>query len=148
MFFVNDDEPQACKGHFFAEEFVSAYGNVDRAVLKALQSRRRFFAGTEPREFGDLNGPRRKAVAEGLGVLFRKKRRGAENDDLFAVHRRYKRRAQCYFGFPESHVAADQTIHRAGLRHILDYGGDGRGLIRGLFKGEAFTECLVFGGVL
>ena len=44
--------------------------------------------------------------------------RRRENCNLFSVHRRLVRRANRDFRFPESHIAANQSVHRTGTFHI------------------------------
>ena len=81
-------------------------------------------------------------------MLFRQKRRGAENRNLFAVHCSHKRGAQRDFGFPEPHVPAHQPVHGFGGEHVPDHGVNGSSLIRGFLKGKTLAEGFIVFGVL
>ena len=41
-----------------------------------------------------------------------------EHSDLFAVHDRFERGADCHFGFAKTDVAADQAVHRTRTLHV------------------------------
>lgn len=70
VFFVDHDEAEARKGHPVAQKLVRADHDVDRALGNAFERARRFLSRAEARKFRHANGPGRKAVLEGLGVLF------------------------------------------------------------------------------
>ena len=42
-----------------------------------------------------------------------------QNSDLLAVRYRLEGRSDSHFGLTESHVSADQTVHRTGILHVL-----------------------------
>ena len=143
MFFVDHNEPETFEFDRFAQKLVRADDDVDRAGFKTFDRLGRLLGGAEAREFSDFHGPGCKAVLEGLGVLFGKKRRRTEDRDLFAVHDGDEGSAQGHFGLSEAHVAAYESVHRTARVHVIDDGGDGGGLIGRFLKGKAFAESLI-----
>ena len=50
--------------------------------------------------------------SEGIIVLFGENRRRDKKCRLFAVHHRFKGRPDGDLGFPETHIPANQSVHR------------------------------------
>ena len=65
-------------------------------------------------------------------MLLRQHGRRREHCDLFAFHHRFKRGANCNFGFAVTDIAANQSIHRARTFHVL-FGVDDRFELVGRF---------------
>ncbi len=76
-------------------------------------------------------------------MLLRQQRSRHQHRHLLIVGDGEEGRAHRHFGFTETHVAADQTIHRQRLSHIGQYGIDGLSLVRRGFKREGLTEQLI-----
>ena len=74
VFFVDDHETQAVKGHLVGKQLVRPDHNVDRAVADPFNRFGGCLPGTEAREFRHLNGPGGKAIDKGAGMLLGKKR--------------------------------------------------------------------------
>ena len=69
--------------------------------------------------------------------------RGHQQRDLLAVGERDPCGAQRDFGLAETHVAADEAVHRLARGQVLDHGLDRRCLIGRLLEGEALGERFV-----
>ena len=89
--------------------------DVHRAVCHACERGAGFFAAVEARKLGNFDGEIGETVGKILRVLLYQKRSRREHGDLFAAHHGNKGGTQGDFGFAEAHVAAYQSIHRAGL---------------------------------
>ena len=66
-----------------------------------------------------------------------------ENRHLTPRHGGDKGGAKRDFSFAETHIAADQPVHRLPGSHVVDHCIDGRGLIGGFIKSEAFAKGLI-----
>ena len=78
------------------------------------------------------NGIGLESVPEGLVVLLGQHRRRNQNSNLLPAHHRPVGRPDRHLRLSVAHVAADQTIHRGRLVHVLHDLLDGLRLVRGL----------------
>ena len=121
--------------------------HVDRALGKRLERALLLRRRAEAAEHLDLEAKRGKALKEGLVVLLGQNGCGAEHHDLTAGVHALKRRAQGNLGLAETHVAAQQAVHRLGRLHVgLDV-GDSLQLVTRLVVGEALLHLDLLGRI-
>ena len=137
------DEPEVLELHVGLQELVRADHEVDAPGGEAFERRLHFLGAAEARQLGDAHREVGEAVREGLEVLFGQQRGGHQQRHLLAVRQRHVGGAQRHLRLAEAHVAADQAIHRAAGRHVVDHRLDRAGLVTGFLEAEAFGEGLV-----
>ena len=114
------------------------------AALREALLRLALLGGADhARELADPDGQAGEALAEILVVLAREQRRRHDDRRLLAVHRRDESRAQRHFRLAEADVAADEAVHRAAGREIVERRLDGVRLVLRLVVGEARAEFVV-----
>ncbi len=115
---VDYDEPEVAKRHVALQQAMGADDDVDLAGLEALDDGLLFGSGAKARKVFDTHRPVCEAVGECLGMLLRKERRRNEHRGLAAAGDRGEAGAQRDLGLAESHVAADDAVHRAPRSHV------------------------------
>ena len=120
-----------------------ADNNINGAVRHALERLRDLLAGSEARQFRNAHRPVGKAIRKCLRMLLGEQGGRRKDGHLFATHDRDKCRAQSDLGFTESHVTADQTIHRFSRGHVFDHGLNSGRLIGGFFKAKTVGKGFV-----
>ena len=76
--------------------------------------------------------------------MLAREQRGRHHDgDLLAGKHREQARAQGDLGLAEADIAADQPVHGAAAREIVEHGIDARGLVLGLLIGEPRREFVI-----
>ncbi len=73
-------------------------------------------------------------------MLLREQRRGHENGYLLATVDRGECRTQCDFGLAVADIAADDTIHRAVRRQVLEHLANRSILVFGFLERESILE--------
>ena len=74
---------------------------------------------TETAQHFDAHRSSRACVARNTSkCCWARTRGGREHGHLFAVHHRFERGANCYFGLAEADVAADQPVHGTWPFHV------------------------------
>ena len=136
MFLVDDDEAESLEADVGLQELVGADDHIDAALAQGLDHRVSLSARAESRELLDAHRPRREAVRESLMVLLGEQRGGHEDCDLTVVLDGDERRSHRDLGLSETHVAADQALHRLFARHVRDHRLYRRLLVRGLLEWE------------
>ena len=122
------------------ENRVRADEDID---LAARHARKRLFLlprGAEAADDVDRRQEAQETLRKRLVMLLREHRRRHEHRDLLAVQRRLVRRADRDFRLAESHVAAEQPVHRLRLLHVRLDLADGAQLIRRLLIRERILE--------
>ncbi len=93
----------------------------------------------------DAHRPVGEAIDEGGVVLLGEQRRRHEHRHLLAGLHRDERRAQRDLGFPKTHIAAYDPIHRLARFQIAEHLIDRRALIGGLLERKSGLEGAIFG---
>ena len=78
-----------------------------------------------------------------MEVLARQQRGRHDDRDLLAGHRGHEGGAQRHLGLAEADVAADEPIHRAARRQVVQHRLDGVELVLGLLIGETGAELVI-----
>ncbi len=110
--------------------------DIDAAVGESLDHLLLLGRGEEPAQELDADRVRREPVGERLRVLAGQQRRRGQNGRLRPVLHRLEDGTHGHLGLPESHVATDQPVHRAGLLHVRLDVGDRLQLVLGLDEAE------------
>ena len=136
LLFVDDHEPQVLEGDVLGENSVGADQDVDGAGGRSFERFADFLARPEPVDDLNREGKLGHSGREAAMVLLGEDRRGDQNGDLFA-------RVDCLEGRPDgdlglavADVAANQTIHRLALSHVVLDRFDGRELVGRLLVRE------------
>ena len=118
LLFIDHDKSEIFESEVAGNEPMRADDDVDAALAKKLQHFPLFSLRAKAAKHFDSHGVIEHPLAENFEVLLREHRRRCQDRDLFAVHHRFKRRANCDFGFSEADVAANETVHRARAFHV------------------------------
>ena len=76
-------------------------------------------------------------------MLFSEQGGGNQHRDLSAVGDGDKGRPQRDLRLAKTDIPANQPVHGLDRHQIVDYGANGRRLIRGLLETEALDKCLI-----
>ena len=145
MFFVDDHQAQVLDLHIVRQQFVGADHDVDLAFGQIGDGRIHFLGRLEAAHHFHGHRPVGKAVAEAVVVLLGEQGGGHQDRHLAAAVYGNEGGAHGHFGLAETHVAADQAVHRLGREHVGAHRFDGGLLVRGFFEGEAGAEGGVVG---
>ena len=149
LFLVQNQQPKVFEFHVRRQQPVRAYHEVYGTVRQPVQRGFRFFRRSETVEYGNLHPERFEAFQRGIVMLIAQHRAGAHQRRLFAAQYTKIRRAERHFGFSETHVAAQQTVHHLSAAHIrLDFRHAVRLVGRQLVGKRLFEfahERLIFG---
>ncbi len=118
LFLVDDHQPQVLEADVGAHQAVCAHHDVHRALGQLLHDLPLFRLAPETVQAGHREGVFRHAGAEGAVVLLGQHRGGYQHRHLAAGIGHLERCPQGQFGLAETHVAADQPVHRAGALEI------------------------------
>ena len=143
LLFVDDQKAQVLELHAFAHNGMRADQDVHLPAFHLFQGFRQGLARLE--SVDELHGDRELAQtsAEALVVLHGQDGRGHQHGHLLAVARRSEGRPDGDFRFAKTHIAADQSVHRNGLEHVL-LDGLARGILVGrVFVHEAGLQCVL-----
>ena len=147
LLLVDDDQAQVLELDLGVEQLVRADDHVHGAVLKPLDRVVDVLGGLEAAHRPDGDGEALVALREGLVMLLDEQRGRHEHGHLLGVLHGLERGAHGDLGFAETHVAADQAVHRDRLLHIgLDL-VDGGQLVGGLLVRERVLQLLLPRGV-
>ena len=127
LFLVDHHQAQVVGVDVGREEPVRADQDVDVALGEALERLALLRGRHEAREYAHVQVKGGKARKEGLEMLLRQDRGGAQDHDLLAVLAALEGGPERHFRLAEADVAAEKTIHRARGLHVgLDVGDRGR----------------------
>ena len=143
LLLVDDQEAEIGELDGLAEQRVGADDDVDGAVLDALLHLGKLLAGDEARSLRDLHRKPAEALDEGVGVLAGEQRGRHHHRHLLAGKHREQARPQGDLGLAEADIAADQPVHGAAAREIVEHGVDAGGLVLGLLVRKAGGELVV-----
>jgi hypothetical protein len=116
---VDDHEPELLELDVLLQKLVGSDHDIDRPRSERRERRGDVLLRAKARQLGDFHRPVREAVGERVEVLLREQRGGNEHRHLLAVVDRDERRAERDLGLAESHVAADQAVHRLALAEVV-----------------------------
>ena len=145
MFLVNDEQAQIVELRALTEQLVGSYNDVYRSVGQPFQSGRDFSGRAKAAHFNDLDRPLGKTVNQCLVMLLRQQSCRSQQRHLFASRDADKGGAQSDFGLAKADVTADQAIHRSRADHVLNYGVNGRALVRRFFKAKIVGKGFIVG---
>ena len=140
LFFINHHQAEVFERDIFLHDAMCADDYVHRAFGKRFHHAILLTARPIARHQFDSDRIIRHALAKIVVVLLREDSGRHEDGNLFPTHHGLERRADGDFRFPETHVAADQTIHRLGAFHVGFGFDDGAHLIRRFFINERALE--------
>ena len=142
LLLIDDQQFQVRELDALGQQGMGADDDVDLAVRQALLG----FHGLLGRHHaGQLLDPDRQALeplAEGAVMLPGQQSGRHDDRHLGAGHGGDEGGAQRHLGLAEPHVAANQPVHRAARRHVLQHVGDGAGLVFRLGEREAGAELV------
>ena len=141
MLLVDDQQPQVLEAHAGLQQPVRADDDVHLAVGETRECRLRLRVAPETRQQLDAHRPVGEAVRERLVVLLREQRGRDQYRDLLASLHCDECGAQRHLGLAESHVAANDPIHRPGRAQVFLDLRDRSGLVRGLLERESRRKC-------
>ena len=96
----------------FADQLVRTDEDIYLTRLEVIERLFDFFGTLEPAEVLDTHGQILHSLGERVIVLQREYGVRYENGYLFAVGRHLKGSTHSHFGLAESHIAADESVHR------------------------------------
>ena len=105
---------------------MGADDDVDGAAVQALLHLGKLLGPDEARGLRDLHRQPAEALGEGVEVLAREQRGRHHHGDLLAGEHRKQACAQGHLGLAEADIAADQPVHGAAAREIVEHGVDAR----------------------
>ena len=144
---VDDHQAQVAELHVLGQQLVGADDDVDLAALDAFQGVTGGLGRSEAGQFGHVQREAGEAVVEGLEMLLGQQRGGGKHGHLATGAGRHVGSAQGHLGLAETHVAADQAVHRLGRDQILHDSVDGGLLVRGFLEAEALGKGRIAGRV-
>ncbi|EPJ40697.1 putative Transcription-repair-coupling factor [Streptomyces afghaniensis 772] len=147
LFLVDDDQAQVLELGLRREQAVGADDDVHRALAQAFQDRLGLGVGLEAGQRLDAHRELRVPLAERPEVLLHQQGRGHQDGDLLAVLDGLEGGPDGDLGLAVADVAADQTVHRDRLLHVLLDLGDGGELVGRLRVGEGVLQFPLPGGV-
>ncbi len=145
MLLVNDEQSQVLEARMRVKQAVRCNDDIDLSVLDTVDRLLSLLCVAEARKGCDAYRPLGESVAEICQVLLREQRRGRQHGDLFARLRCHEGRAHGHFGLAETHVAANDAVHRTVARHVLENLADRLGLVFRLLEREGFAEGAIVG---
>ena len=149
LFFVDDEEAEVFEVDVLAEESVGTDDAVDATGGEFGEVFQDFSVGEEATDLCDGYGVGRQAFAKGVVVLLAEYGGGNEDGGLFAGEDGFEDGSDGDFGFTESDVAANESIHGSGGFHVCFGGFDGGELVGGFFEREGrfkfFLPEMIFG---
>ncbi len=92
--------------------------DVDAAFAEKFENFALLALRSKPAEHLDPDRIIEHALAKNFEMLLREHGGRREHRDLFTVHYRLERGADCHFGFAETDVAANQAVHRSRPFHV------------------------------
>ena len=143
LLLVDDEKAEIPELDGLAEQRMGTDDDVDLAFCDFLLHPRQLGRRDQPRGLRDVHGKTAESLREGFGVLAREQRGRHDHRNLLAVHRGHESRAQRDFGLAETHVTANQSIHRSAGAQFAEHVVDGGLLILGLLVGKTCTEFII-----
>ncbi len=114
LFLVDHDQSEFFEEDIVLNQAMRADHDIHRAERQRLED---LFLLPDCAEAGEQFHPDRiirHSLAEGIEMLLSQDGGGNEHGDLLAIHDGFESGADRHFGFAETDIAADQSIHRFG----------------------------------
>ena len=143
LLLVDDDQAQGAKGNGLGQQGVGADDDVDLTAFEILLDLAGPALGDQPRELFDPHRQAGEALAKVLVMLQGQQRRRRHDRHLKASQRRHEGGPECDLGLAETHIAADQTVHRLARSHIGQHLVDGAPLVCRLGVGKTGRKFVV-----
>ena len=145
MLLVDHHQAQVLEPHFSLQQSLCGDDDVDGACVDAREGGLRFLVAAKARQALDPNRPIGESVGEGGVVLLGEQGGGYEDGDLFAGLDGDEGGAQRDLGLAETHIAANDPVHRLVGLEIGEHLLDGGGLVGRFLEGKAGFKGAVFG---
>ena len=147
LLLVDHQQAQVLEGDVLGEEAVRADHDVDGPVTESPDDGRRLGIREEAAEQRHVDGVAAEALGDRLMVLGCQEGGRNEHRHLLVVLDSLEGGSHRDLGLAESHVRADQPVHRPGCLHVGLHLGDGPALVRRLDEGEGRLHLLLPGAV-
>ena len=142
LFLVDDQQAEFVEPHLLGQQGMGAHHDIDGAAGQPVAGGGGILRRDKARQRAHLQREAAEPLGKGLRVLARQQRGGRDHRDLLARHRRGEGGAHGHLGLAESHVAADQPVHRLARGQVGHHVLDGAKLVVGFLVGEAGGEFL------
>ena len=140
LFLIDDQQTEVGEFDRLRQQGMRADDDVDVAVGEALFDLGRVLGGHHARQLADFDRQTGETGGECTKMLAGQQRGRHDDRDLSTGHGCNEGGAECHLGLAETHVAADQAIHRFAGGQIFQHVGDRARLILGFGEGEAGAE--------
>ena len=119
LFLVDNTKSQILKLDILLYQSMGSDHNIDLSTAQFFQNLLLFPWGSEAGKDIDLDRETFHSLAEGLIVLPCQDGGRHQNRALLSIHDTFKRCTNCNFGLAKSYVAAEQSVHRNRLFHVI-----------------------------
>ena len=143
LFLVDDEQSQVLELDALAHQLVRADDHVYLALGQVSEDGLRLFGGLGAAQVFHPHGELLETLLERVVMLQRKNCRRYEHGHLFAVGRGLERGAHGYLRLAETHITADQPVHRTRTLHVMFHVRRGLGLIRRVLIQERCLQLLL-----
>ena len=140
LLFVDDHQAKVGELDRLRQKRMRADDDFNRAIRQRCLRLALLLCRHQTRKLAHAHGQSTETLRECAEMLAAEQCRRRNHRHLLATHRDQERRAQRHFGFAETHVAADQTIHRLTGAEIAHDIVDRRELIVRFFIRKASAE--------
>src|SRR3989338_6039120 len=147
LLLVDDDKTEIAELHLLSEQRMGSDDDIDIATRKPLFRFRHIFRSNEARHLTDLDGQALKARGEGSVVLAGEKRGRHDDRHLIASHGGDESRTKGNFRLAETHIAANEPVHRTSARKVFEHRFDCLKLIVRFRKRKTRAEFIVGAGL-
>ena len=147
LLLIDDDQSQILEFDLRPKQFVRTDHHIDGTVFKSLDGVVDLLGGLETAHRPYFHRESFKTFGERLEMLLHQQCGRHQHSHLFGILHRLECGTYGDFGFAESHVAANQAIHRHGLFHIGFDFVDGSQLIGGFLVWESVFQFFLPRGV-
>ena len=142
LLLINNTQAQIAEPNVVLYQAVGAHHHINLAVRQLLQNFFLLLWGAEAGKQLHRDGVALQPPQKGLVVLPRQNGGRHQHGALLAVQHAFENGTQRHLGLAEAHIAAQQSVHRGRLLHIMLDLGDAAQLVLGLL---VFKALLKFG---
>ena len=111
LLFIDHDKSEVFENDVARDEPMRPDNDIDTALAKELQHLLLLPLRAESAKHFDSHRIIEHPLSKDFEVLLSQNGGGGKDRDLFALHDRFKCRANCDFGFTEADVATNEAIH-------------------------------------
>ena len=119
LFLIDHHQTEVLEFHIRLDQPMRADHDIHRAGLQCCHGLGLLSLSPKPRQQFHAHRILGHALGKGVEMLLSQHGGGHQHSDLFAGHHRLERRTNGHLGFAETHVPADQSVHRLVALHIL-----------------------------